>query len=94
MENRENWADDVVKIPVVKWVDKEHHEDGFMFTDAFERAAKEDGFVGVTFQFRKGHPEESVLKVDSVNCSMNEFDEVINLIKQFNFNDLKIGEDN
>lgn len=89
MEDMNNWADDVVRVPVVKWVNKNDREGGFMFTDTFEQMAKKDGISCVTFQFRKGHPEEAVLRSDAINCNWKEYEEVIHAIKNFKFENIK-----
>lgn len=80
MDNCENWADDVLKMPVMKWVEKGHPDFGFMLTDSFGQVAKENGLSYVSFQFEKGNPDR--IMTDSVNCTPAEFEALLEKLNE------------
>lgn len=80
MEDCNNWGDNVLKMPVIKWVDKNSPELGFVLTDTFSQVAEKNGIAYVTFQFKKGHPEQFM--TDAVNCTNSEFQDLIKQIKE------------
>lgn len=81
MEDCNNWADNVLKMPVIKWVDKNSPDLGFMFADAFSQVAEKNGLACVMFQFKKGNPKQFM--TDAVNCTNSEFQDLIEQIKSY-----------
>lgn len=86
MEDTSNWDDNALKIPVLKWTDRESPELGLELTSTFGKVAEANGLSYVGIQFRKGHPKEGIFDIDSVNCSKKElkelFEEIANVIKE------------
>lgn len=81
MEDTKNWASDVLKMPVMKWVDPSAPELGVILTDTFANFAKDNDISYVAFQFKKGKAKE-MFWADSVNCPDKDFKELIEKIKQ------------
>ena len=81
MEDTSNWGSDVLKMPIMKWVEKSAPEMGVMLTDSFAKLAKDKGFSYVAFQFKKGKAKE-LFMADSVNCTPAEFQDLIKAIKE------------
>lgn len=80
MEDTSNWDDNALKIPVLKWVDRKSPVLGLELTSTFGKVAEENDLSYVGIQFKKGHPEEGIFDIDSVNCSDEELKELFKAI--------------
>ena len=80
-KNTDNWGPSVLKMPVMQWVSKNNPDMGVVLTDTFAQTAKESGFSYVAFQFKKGEAKD-LFMADSVNCTTEEFQDLIEAIKE------------
>lgn len=79
VDDCDNWSDDVLKMPAIKWIEKEIPKAGFEFAGTFRGYAEDNGLSCVLITFPVNKPEECV--VDQANCSRKNALKAINLIK-------------